>query len=103
MPVSPVKVGEILNFIDNSTDVDGYIVNYTWNFGDGTIAYGSKINHTYNETGTYNVTLTIKDDDGDTDSYTITIKMEEEKGMPGFEFAILIIIMVAFLFFKRKK
>ena len=104
MPVSPVKVGEILNFIDNSTDVDGSIVNYTWDFGDGTIAYGSEINHTYNETGTYNVTLTIKDDDGDTDNYTITIEVEKrKKGIAGFEIIFFIwAVAVAFIMMRKK-
>ena len=101
-PTSPVKVGGLLNFMDNSTDRDGYIVNLTWNFGDGTMAYGKMVNHTYSETGTYNVTLTVKDNDGNTDSCTITIKVEDGR-MPGFESAILALAIAILLFFKQKK
>jgi len=100
IPMPPVKVGEILNFIDNFTG-NGSIVNYTWDFGDGIIAYGKMVNHTYNEKGIYNVILTIKDENGSTDSYTMTIKVEDGE-MPGFGFAILI-AAIAILFFKRKR
>jgi len=57
-----------------------------------TIPYGSEVNHAYAEAGTYNVTLTVIDNDEDTDSYTIPITVEKEKeGIPGFEIAFLII------------
>ncbi|MCD6473765.1 MAG: PKD domain-containing protein, partial [Thermoplasmata archaeon] len=48
-----------------SYDSDGSIVNYTWDFGDGSIAYGCIVNHSYSNDGIYNVTLIVKDDDGD--------------------------------------
>ena len=69
-PESPVKINTILNFTDDSTDSDGSIVNWTWNFGDGTISYGSEVNHTYLNSGKYNVTLTVTDNDGASDDYT---------------------------------
>lgn len=98
-----IKVGTILNFTDNSTDVDGYIVNWTWNFGDGTIAYGKKVNHTYYNAGTYNATLTVKDDDGAIDSYTLQITVEKErKGVPGFELAFLIIALISIIILRKK-
>jgi len=46
-----------------SEDPDGSIVEYKWNFGDGTIETGVTVEHTYSEFGTYVVTLRIKDDD----------------------------------------
>ncbi len=55
-----------------SYDSDGTIVNYTWDFGDGTKGYGETTTHVYSNPGTYQVTLTVKDDDGATGSDTTT-------------------------------
>lgn len=46
-----------------STDSDGTIDSYTWNFGDGQIGVGVNPTHTYIVAGTYSVTLTVTDDD----------------------------------------
>ncbi|MCG2825437.1 MAG: PKD domain-containing protein [Thermoplasmatales archaeon] len=56
-----------------STDMDGIIVNYTWNFGDGAAGYGTIVTHTYTITGKYTVTLTLKDDDGDVNTTSIFV------------------------------
>lgn len=37
---------------------------YTWNLGDGTILEGTEVNHTYQQPGTYEVTLTLDDGRG---------------------------------------
>ena len=47
-----------------SEDSDGEIVSYAWDFGDGETGEGKSVNHTYSEADTYNVTLTVTDDDG---------------------------------------
>ena len=102
-PKSPVKVDTTLTFIDNSTDPDGNVVNWTWEFGDGTIVYENQTNHTYSKAGTYDVILTVTDDDGDTDSYTMTITVEKgKKGTPGFEFAFLIIAIASVILIGRR-
>ncbi len=53
-----------------STDADGSVVGYAWEFGDGTTGTGSTAAHTYAAAGTYAVTLTVTDDDGVTDTVT---------------------------------
>lgn len=49
-----------------STDADGSIVSYAWNFGDGNTGAGVNPAHTYTAAGTYTVQLTVTDDSGDT-------------------------------------
>ncbi|RLF94395.1 hypothetical protein DRN52_05185, partial [Thermococci archaeon] len=55
-----------------SYDPDGSIVSYTWDFGDGNVTNTTeeKIKHSYSESGSYKVTLTVKDDEGATNSTT---------------------------------
>ena len=65
----------------DSTDNRG-IASYSWNFGDGTSATGvMPAAHTYTDSGTYLVILTVTDFFGnvDTDSVTITV---EGAGVP---------------------
>jgi PKD repeat protein len=47
-----------------SQDVDGQVVNFSWNFGDGTTGSGLIPVHTYGAQGTYPVTLTAIDNAG---------------------------------------
>ncbi|WP_019136384.1 PKD domain-containing protein [Cellulomonas massiliensis] len=47
-----------------SSDGDGSVVSRTWTFGDGASGSGVTATHTYAAGGTYDVTLTVTDDDG---------------------------------------
>ncbi len=56
---------------------------YEWNFGDGTSekisgAAGAKVTHTFTKTGTFNVTLVVKDSAGDTGEKTVQVKVEPD-------------------------
>ncbi|MEM2387992.1 MAG: PKD domain-containing protein, partial [Candidatus Thermoplasmatota archaeon] len=63
-PATPTDLDNVTFDASLSYDLDGRIVNYTWQFGDGSIAYEINASHRYADNGTYNVTLTIIDDDG---------------------------------------
>ncbi|MCW3986207.1 MAG: PKD domain-containing protein, partial [Candidatus Bathyarchaeota archaeon] len=66
-----VYTGEIIQFdASGSSDPDGVIVSYFWDFGDGTNATGVIVNHAYTGDGTYMVTLVVTDDDGATTTAT---------------------------------
>ena len=47
-----------------SYDVDGSIVAYEWDLGDGTTQSGATVQHAYDAPGTYVATLTVQDDAG---------------------------------------
>ena len=53
-----------------STDLDGPLASYSWDFGDGTTATGVTASHTYATQGTYTITLTVTDPQGLTNSTT---------------------------------
>ena len=46
----------------NSYDVDGMIVNYTWDFGDGSVLEGLNVEHIYSTSGEIDLTLNVTDD-----------------------------------------
>ena len=52
------------SFSDTSTDDDGTVVSWAWDFGDGATAVSQNPSHSYATEGTYTVTLTVTDDDG---------------------------------------
>ena len=44
-----------------STDPDGDALTYHWDFGDGVTATGQKVSHAWQQSGRYDVTLTVSD------------------------------------------
>lgn len=63
-PASPL-VGQTIFFNGSlSTDEDGRVVQWQWDFGDGFTATGKKTTHVYAAAGTYTVVLCVTDDDG---------------------------------------
>jgi hypothetical protein len=56
----------------SSYDPDGFIIAYHWTFGDGYIATGKTVTHSYTHGGVYPVTLTVIDNFGVSNTNTTT-------------------------------
>jgi len=69
-PLNPM-VGQTISFdASASYDPDGSIVSYFWDFGDGFVASGEQVSHSYSDSGTYQVNLTVIDNDAATNTCT---------------------------------
>ena len=74
-------VGDAISFDgSSSTDTDGSIVQYDWDFGDGVTSSdaGPSPSHIYSTAGTYEITLTVSDDAGASDSATSTTTIADQ-------------------------
>lgn len=65
-----------------STDTDGVITNYHWNFGDAFTGVGQTVIHRFESEGEYTVTLTVTDDDGKTASTSHVIIIDPPNQPP---------------------
>jgi PKD repeat protein len=59
-----IKIGTKIRFIDLSSDADGTITSWSWDFGDGTSASSQNPKHAFTAAGTYNVKLVVTDNEG---------------------------------------
>lgn len=65
-----------------STDSDGQIVSYMWNFGDGAQDNGLFTEHEYTKPGSFIVKLTVTDDKGTSSSVQRTVFVLESSSPP---------------------
>lgn len=73
-----------------SSDPDGTIVSYDWDFGDGSEpGTGVAPNHTYSAGGTFAVRLTVTDDRGATASSTRQVTVEGPNQAPSAAFTVV--------------
>lgn len=67
-----LATGQVAIFTaEASSDPDGEIANYEWNFGDGSTSSGAVVSHSFTSPGTYYVSLTITDDGGSATTQTM--------------------------------
>jgi len=66
----------------NSSDVDGTISAYAWDFGDGTTSSNPIASNTFAAGGTFDVELTVSDNEGATDVYAEQITVEVANDAP---------------------
>jgi PKD repeat protein len=95
---------DIIQYIDESTDVDGTIKYWQWDFGDTNFSSDQYPTHQYADGGTYIVSLTVTDDGGaqHTTSTTIAV-ISPPQGLPGFELIFIIFAAAIVLLWGRNK
>ncbi|WP_143747315.1 PKD domain-containing protein [Marinibacterium profundimaris] len=65
IPPRPVSVSEVARLdASASTDADGAILSWIWDFGDGRSGEGETVDYAWTRSGTFTVTLTVIDDSG---------------------------------------
>ncbi len=81
-PSAPL-VGQTVAFdASASSDPDGTIVSYAWDFGDGSTGTGVTTSHAYTSAGTFRVTLTVTDNDGLTGTSSKDVTVSPAAGQP---------------------
>ncbi|PAJ72524.1 hypothetical protein CJF42_20750 [Pseudoalteromonas sp. NBT06-2] len=87
-PVDPSSIFSIaindlsINLTDLSADSDGYITNWSWDFGDSTTSSEQNPSHTYSTAANYHISLTVTDNDGLTSTSTQSITVSDSGGNP---------------------
>jgi PKD repeat protein len=66
----------------DSDDLDGIVIGWLWDFGDGTTASGEIVEHTFPGPGTYQVSLTVTDDRGATTTTTFPVHVTLPDNVP---------------------
>ncbi|MDC5705430.1 collagenase [Vibrio europaeus] len=75
------KVGESISFSSTgSSDKDGQITKYLWDFGDSSTSSEANPSHQFNSEGNYTVRLTVTDNDGNTGTTTASIVISQQGG-----------------------
>lgn len=65
-----------------SSDADGTIASYDWDFGDGATGNGMTANHDYAAPGTYSVKLTVTDNSGGATEVSHDITVTDPNALP---------------------
>jgi len=80
---SEPKVGETVTFdASESYDPDGHIIDYSWDFGDGSTGHGERVTHSFSSARTYTIKLTVTDDGGLSDSTTHQVTVHPKPQPP---------------------
>jgi PKD repeat protein len=74
-PSAPLTRVDVTFDATLSSDSDGRIVNYLWNFGDGSTDDGMVVKHEFKSLGTFVVTLTVTDDRGQSASLSKSVSV----------------------------
>lgn len=78
LPTSP-STADTIQFMDHSSDPDGIIRSWSWDFGDRSSSQIRNPTHSYADAGTFEVTLTVTDDDNADVKVSRTIVVTEGK------------------------
>lgn len=86
IPEKAATLENILFSAAKSTDSDGEIISYVWDFGDGNTGKGVEVEYDYINPGTYQVSLSVQDNTGGEASTVITSKEIHINAPPKLEY-----------------
>ena len=84
-PSEPSTLDEV-NFTDGSSDPDGQITSWSWDFGDGATSAKRHPTHRYGSKETFEVTLLVTDNDALTSSVTKSLTVHNLPPQASFTF-----------------
>lgn len=94
-----VIIGEEVFFdASTSTDPDGEITAYSWDFGDGTIVDTAKATHIYQKVGEYVVKLKVTDNVGESRVKTALVVVENSPLLEQILLWLMILLLLIFLY-----
>ena len=79
---SNITTFEVIHFKDNSTDIDGDIISWRWDFDDGNTSRDENPSHTYSREGIYTIELIVSNEFGEDTEIKgdyIIVEPEEER------------------------
>jgi len=80
-----IYTGDEVQFTDSSSDPDGSIDSWSWDFGDGETSAEQNPVHIYTEAGTYTVTMRVTDNDSDSAMMDVEIGVMSSNHAPVFD------------------
>ena len=78
--------GLTANFADASTDSGGTINSWSWTFGDGGTSFAQNPSHTYADSGSYTITLTVTDNMGRSTNTSRVVTVTKPNVEPNADF-----------------
>ncbi|WP_321505920.1 PKD domain-containing protein [uncultured Methanoregula sp.] len=80
----------------NSSDPDGMVISYDWDFGDGETGSGARIVHAYPHSGVYNATVTVMNHRGAHSApASVTVQVPEKTLLHSLAGNPIILILLA--------
>jgi chitodextrinase len=81
-----------IKFEATGFDEEDQSLTWLWNFGDGETSTDESPTHEFTEAGSYDITVTVTDDDGDTHEDTVSITIKGDG--TGFPLMMLLMILI---------
>ncbi|MEM7394929.1 MAG: PKD domain-containing protein, partial [Verrucomicrobiota bacterium] len=88
-PTNDLRLGESVTLDGaGSFDLDGDVLTFAWDFGDGTLTNDETVIHTYATTGTFVGVLVVDDSRGGSDTNTFTVDVGPPNQPPVSSFSV---------------